>query len=785
MERMGRIGAMKSFKNLMAVILLSLFSGHAYAQLSGTTYRGYAEKTDSKGDSILILVSVKDHSTGNWATKKISWPTFLTLIGDTLEQVKRDSLKAALFRGDTLRIRDVILGDTSRTALFHLPKLSASNKWQSPAIGDSAVGTAQVNDTLKSVFRYGDYVRLATALDRATFGGTTKPDYRFDFPWQSADNINIMHVGGTNADNNKIAIIAESYSNVGMSVYSGINNAIEANTGSGFAGVFRATASSTNTFSPINKYVRLTTGIAENGIALSNDYYLENTAGDSVLAGREYVRFSAATAGTEVSAFDWYPKAAGAALARVVTINPNGLGINLPNEATRPFQAMKTGTGEVAYLGTISGAGLLLQTSSGLMELMGYALSGYNDVVVKAKTGTSGTRWYTDGHVITTTGGTSWRLDTASKISVGTTQWSAIASDSIAGDKIENRSIEYDALKINSLIPPICPDTMYVSVGQESCLYWSNISMYPNWRNYYYRAKCDSGHQWNNGWRISPLEARSTTLYEWIWDKDLNVLLQDTTIIKIASPTINPVKVLVIGDSWTDSGVYMSYLDTLAQDSITFLGTQDIEAVPNEGYGGRDYTWFASDAESPMVTGGEFDFDYYLTTESIDTPDMVVFELGINDAKIRAGYATPFISAGGIEETMVYLDTMVANIKRTVPDVKIGICSIPYPADQDAFADDYLASGVFLVAQKYNVHVLNIALNARYSTRGTKTQDNVFIIPINVEIDTEHDEVTTPTQYSALNVDTYNAMNNALHPATAGYRKVAAAIFGWICNYAL
>lgn len=338
-----------------------------------------------------------------------------------------------------------------------------------------------------------------------------------------------------------------------------------------------------------------------------------------------------------------------------------------------------------------------------------------------------------------------------------------------------------------SLFDPqlLLPDTVYMSASgsTEYNIYFDNLSLTENYKNYHWLVTCDSGQTFEQGWRWTPASGTSGnfTLKIEIYDREYTNLDYATTVLAVASNNMTASKdIIMIGNSLTAAGTYPTEVNALADGSLTLYGTQGTSPNNHEGHSGKTYSWFENDATSPLVDGsGNVDFTGYLSDNSFPDPDFVTLFLGINDL-FGANHTTIETS---INNVISYADSIIANIKDATTDrAIIGLAMITPPAyNQDAFGTNYDNYQTWKV--KRNYHRFNERLKAYYGTGGSGEQGNVYLIPVYLGLDTEHNYPTTNAQYNARNSSTYIRQTNGVHPATSGYYQIADWFFGFIVNH--
>jgi len=164
--------------------------------------------------------------------------------------------------------------------------------------------------------------------------------------------------------------------------------------------------------------------------------------------------------------------------------------------------------------------------------------------------------------------------------------------------------------------------------------------------------------------------------------------------------------------------------------------------VSHEGYSGQTWQWFAGNAASPLTDGsGNIDIAAYITAIG-DTPDVVIWQLGINDC--YAGGTTGQVAA--IAARLAEADVLIAAFAAAAPGVIQAIVPVipGSTALETALGDRY-----YRWAQTYIEH---------WAGDGS----DVWIVP------------------SGLCIDRVNNYADAIHPAAAGYAQLAACVYAWL-----
>lgn len=234
-------------------------------------------------------------------------------------------------------------------------------------------------------------------------------------------------------------------------------------------------------------------------------------------------------------------------------------------------------------------------------------------------------------------------------------------------------------------------------------------------------------------------------------------------------------KLLVIGDSTTSGGYTVARANSNCWESgyqLTPIGTQGSGTNKHEGRSGWTAAMFYSGNTSPFTNAGAFDFNFYLTNNSLtmERNDWVMFNLGIND---MFSYTNDATALTAITNFLSTVSNMVVNIQATVPGVRVGLCvPIPPSQSQDAFGANY---GTDYYQSRYRRHRFLLAEKiAQYSLTGLK------IVPISTALDTLYNMNTTTAAVNSRNATTRSYQSNGVHPDVSGYDQIGDAIFWFL-----
>ena len=338
-------------------------------------------------------------------------------------------------------------------------------------------------------------------------------------------------------------------------------------------------------------------------------------------------------------------------------------------------------------------------------------------------------------------------------------------------DKFNDRLINVETRGgLNLVIPP----KIYGVSNKEIALYLDNITT-TNLDNYIFRKVSGTGD----------LKSRNRIIYNtdttgWadktkleIYNNNGNKIKDLEIPFKIVSKTANngiTKKCIFIGDSFIANGNITSELVRLFNNdvmNVELLGTRGSGTNKHEGRSGwSSYDYVATSSFNNFTNGflnnGIFDFGYYINQNSIDVPDYVFIQVGINDIWRPMNGTT----------TIKNLQTMINSIKAFNSNIKVGIALVCPP---------YL--GEYGVNNKYN-HLKRIKLNETIiDAFSNKESENVFIVPINVNLDTIYNFTIGTTVINSRNNNTISDCTDTTHPANSGYYQIADSYYCFLkCN---
>lgn len=319
------------------------------------------------------------------------------------------------------------------------------------------------------------------------------------------------------------------------------------------------------------------------------------------------------------------------------------------------------------------------------------------------------------------------------------------------------------------------PDEIYLSDDSVFSVYYNNLIAEPLPDSLDFTAVCSTGFQDSMKYNLDSLTSGVYKLKLSITDS-VSVLECDSSTIIVVKKTEffnDTLNVLVIGDSYTYSGVYLKYLQNYYNNSsyypMKYLGTNyypdsyNGTYIYHEGYLGKYWYWFANYLESPFVFDyfGNVDFTRYISGSiNYEIPDFIIIFLGLVDI----GSADPASIETIDEKIDLIFDAnrmrkLIGAIESALPDTRIGIVLTP-PINEREYT--YTNPDLPNFSDRKKIHH---RLVQRYIDFFKEyNNDKISVIP------------------AYLNIDTYSGFGEyeSIHPNDFGYRQIAHSIYGWI-----
>lgn len=331
----------------------------------------------------------------------------------------------------------------------------------------------------------------------------------------------------------------------------------------------------------------------------------------------------------------------------------------------------------------------------------------------------------------------------------------------------------------------IVPSTSIAVVGHEYNIYFDNIINGMDFGRYTVKASIsstiESAKCFEKFLRITPTASdignKTITLTICEKNKFMEVASCSFTLKIIADSVVSGKKVLFIGDSLTNAGIYEAEIQyNMSNGGIVSVGTRETTCVVNgvsrtvhhEGRGGwsaSDYTrsksTYATDYDNPFwdEANSKFSFAYYIANSGVDVPDIVVIGLGTNG------------NINGLDDVLEMVNS-VREYSATLP-VIVSLLTPPAYQDGCGYYNNLQCSAEikdrFLqCCQNYidNYDNGNIA--------------NTDVAELYFQFDREHDFNTTSIAVSARNPATMIVQSNNVHPSPYGYLHFADGYYNRI-----
>ncbi len=340
----------------------------------------------------------------------------------------------------------------------------------------------------------------------------------------------------------------------------------------------------------------------------------------------------------------------------------------------------------------------------------------------------------------------------------------------------------------NNVIEHSMPATIYATEGRELNIYYENFlrSDFPL-DLYRYVVTCNKGKNQGNRWVFTPTAADAGNLS---WKLDIyyrnRIVTTISTRITVKALTAGSGvtrQIVTIGDSTTAEGIWLAELVNLfAEDEMNIATVGSITSSVNDANGnnreikhdaklGWSINHFYTNATSPFVKEGVFNFAQYLSDNSItlNDNDYVLIHLGINDV---FSYKTDEPLLVKIEQMNAQLTGMINNIKAAVPNIRIGLMmTIPPSSGEDGFAAAY---GCAQTGYRYRI---NRSIWVKNILDTYKDMPNVYLVPVHLNLDTVNNFPIKTVQVNARNPETITKINDGVHPRAYGYYQMADSVF--------
>lgn len=304
------------------------------------------------------------------------------------------------------------------------------------------------------------------------------------------------------------------------------------------------------------------------------------------------------------------------------------------------------------------------------------------------------------------------------------------------------------------------PSKVYTTIGKTLTIYTQNL------------IKKDLKHYNFNYNRGTQLSTSYVEKYTSNSDLKLDVYNLDGDIIKSKTVTViasnqrtTPIKTILIGDSTVNSendvnGVLGRSMKSELGDNLVLLGTRGTAPYNHEGRSGWTFASYRLPSQGNITnafynpTKKDFDFQYYLTNNSIEKPDVVIIQLGINDV-------FAYSSEGAVLDSLVKIKASLKFIKDSIKSVDSNIkvaYNLPTPptSNVDQFARNYP--------------------NTNYTQWRSRLNNNLLVKHMIEEFD------NTDIDLLAINasLNTVTNIRDGVHPNNEGYAQIAETLCAYL-----
>lgn len=340
------------------------------------------------------------------------------------------------------------------------------------------------------------------------------------------------------------------------------------------------------------------------------------------------------------------------------------------------------------------------------------------------------------------------------------------------GDYDEITIYEYlkEKYAINDFYFPLPTDGLVISVGDTYSLYGDAIVNIPIDNSLVVDYTCDIGVETGNDYSITPLVG-DIGIHSMQIDVSDGVISESHAInIEVKAKQVALTKsILSVGNSLTYLGFndMASEINTSLSDwTITYLGTRGT-TYKHEGISGSSWYSLITREDSPFTKSGVLDIPAYFTDNTITTPDLISFRLGVNDM-----FAYNEIPATDLNmrSIVIYMKTFIDGFLAFDANLKI-LISLPTTScsTYSGWQSNY-GTGV------ENQNRYNEQIHRYYKYIVSEFSGGIYDTRVNVS-------------YEAINLDrndgypkTEGEHSNALHPNTSGYEDLGNGFAAYINN---
>ena len=338
------------------------------------------------------------------------------------------------------------------------------------------------------------------------------------------------------------------------------------------------------------------------------------------------------------------------------------------------------------------------------------------------------------------------------------------------------------------------PKSLYAYPGHELRLHFENIVPPERFRQLTFKVESPFGATSRRYWSatFTPEQVGTHPLSIVVADLGGKELLRGQTEVHVAPIRAGEgkaLRLLIVGDSLTHATFYPNRIDELCSQSgnpqLTMIGTHKLSSarpgVVHEGYNG--WTWWhflmyhspgthshGTPDKSPFLYVGadgkpRLDIGRYLReTSPAGPPDLVIFQLGINDA--FSSLAEDDIFLPGVDFILPKVEELLAAFRQAAPNAALAIwLTQPVNATQESFDHSYRGLVDYAGLKRSKIALRQHRLAGKLMKHyGEREGEGVFVIPMCATVDP---------------LDDYDALDS-VHPCFAGYRRIGESVYAWM-----
>ena len=347
---------------------------------------------------------------------------------------------------------------------------------------------------------------------------------------------------------------------------------------------------------------------------------------------------------------------------------------------------------------------------------------------------------------------------------ISNVNWSAYSSN--GPDDFKN-AIQQTAMAATAPTLLIPSNLYAVESGPETWLQWDNVTangyhVGAAEDRYYYSTTWTKGAQYTQGFQYQAAvgDAGSYTVPITVWHQGKPwQTLSPTMTVKAANAGSGTTrKDLWISDSTIVAGYALAQAKRLYDSgtglAVTWLGTQSTtvnaadgtsETVNHEAYSGQSANWFFTNASSPFVFAGTFNFASYLSAHgyTMAAADRVWINLNLNDI---FNFTTDAAANAAIITQLTAIQGMITSIHAYNSNIKVIICSgTPPYRSQDAFGQYYGSTSQIARSRFRQNWEMEQKFELAYWDNTTQVANKVYYVPYGCNWDTKNNNTTVNT----------------------------------------